>query len=169
VCHGVLGWAALRGGRYDEALAKLDEARVLLIEVGAEKETLDARAWTAECRLMKGEHDVALGIADEILARDDAPDAVGKLTPLLQRVRGYAMLLQGDPFGAREAFDASLVAARERDDFFGVALTLTALADLDRLEGIEPPQESVDECRSILAKLKVRALPPMPKLDGIIA
>ena len=145
-------------------LARFDEARTLLQHVGADDEVLDIDARIAECRLLKGEHDSALGLADEILARTDALDAIAKLAPLLQRVRGYAMLLQGDPFGAREAFEASLEAARSGNNLFEVALALTALADFDRFEGIEPPQELVDESRAIVARLKVRALPPQPAL-----
>ena len=99
-----------------------------------------------------------------MLGRADAAEAVARLTPPLQRVRGYAMLLQADPFGAREAFEASVAVARERNDAFELALTLNALTELDRLEGVEPPQEMVDESRAILAKLKVRALPPVPAI-----
>ena len=41
---------------------------------------------------------------------------------------------------------------------------LNALTELDRLEGVEPPQEMVDESRAILAAFKVRALPPVPAI-----
>jgi hypothetical protein len=72
------------------------------------------------------------------------------------------MLMQADPFGAREAFEASLAVARERKERFEVALTLNALIELDRLEGVEPPQEVVDESRAAIANLKIRALPAAP-------
>ena len=39
-------------------------------------------------------------------------------------------------------------------------MTMLSLIELDRLEGVEPPLEMVDESRSVLAKLKVRAVPP---------
>jgi hypothetical protein len=74
------------------------------------------------------------------------------------------MLMQADPFGAREAFEQGLEAARARNELFDVALTLNALCELDRLEGVEPPQELVDESRAIAAKLKIRALPPVPAI-----
>ena len=61
------------------------------------------------------------------------------------------MLMQADPFGARDAFEASLAIARERKERFEVALTLNALIELDRLEGVEPPQELVDESRAAIA------------------
>jgi hypothetical protein len=83
---------------------------------------------------------------------------------MLHRVRGYAMLLQADPFGAREALEASEATARERNDFFELAITINALTELDRLEGVEPPQEVVDESRALVAKLKIRAMPAAPAL-----
>ena len=73
------------------------------------------------------------------------------------------MLMQADPFGAREAFEASLAVARERNERFEIALTLNALIELDRLEGVEPPQEMVDESRAALARMKIRALPQFPR------
>ena len=163
-CHWMLGRVSLRGNSIDEALSRFDEARKVLLEVGAEHEVLDIDARVAECRLLKGDPDAALAAAEEILGRTDAAEAVARLTPALQRVRGYAMLLQADPFGARDAFEASVAIARERNDPFELALTLNALTELDRLEGVEPPQEMVDESRAILARLKVRALPPVPAI-----
>ena len=74
------------------------------------------------------------------------------------------MLMQADPFGAREAFEASLAVARERNERFEIALTLNALIELDRLEGVEPPQDVVDESRAVIAKLKIRALPATPAI-----
>ena len=39
---------------------------------------------------------------------------------------------------------------------------MLSLIELDRLEGVEPPLEMVNESRSLLASLKVRAVPPVP-------
>jgi hypothetical protein len=74
------------------------------------------------------------------------------------------MLLQADPFGARDALESSVAIARERKDRFETALTLNAMVDLDRLEGVEPPQELVDESRAAIAALKIRALPAVPAI-----
>ena len=163
-CHWMLGRVSLRANRIDEALTRFAEARKLLAEVGAEHEVQDVDARVAECRMLKGDADGAIALADEVLGRTESADAIERLKPHLNRVRGYAMLLQSDPFGAREAFEASLAVARERNDRFEIALTLNALAELDRLEGVEPPEESVEESRSILAAFKVRALPPVPAI-----
>lgn len=163
-CHLLLGRLSLRAGQVDEALARLGQARELLARLGADPEVTDIDARVAEARLLRNEPEAALALADEILARSDSADAVARLTPQLHRVRGYAMLLSADAFGAREAFEASLGAARGRKDLFETALTLNALSDLDRLEGVEPPQELVDESRAVAAQLRIRALPVVPAL-----
>ena len=163
-CLWMLGRVSLRGNKVEEALSRFAEARALLTDVGAEHEVLDIDARVAECHLLKSEPDAALALADGILAKPDSSGAIARLTPLLNRIRGYALLVQGDPWGAREAFDASLEVARERKERFDVVLTLNALIELDRQEGIEPPQEVVDESRAAIAQLKIRALPAMPAI-----
>jgi tetratricopeptide (TPR) repeat protein len=164
VCHLLLGRLSLRAGRIDDALSRLDQARTMMAEVGAEHEVIDIEARLAECKLFKGDPDGALALADEILAKEGVPEVLARLAPHLQRVRGYAMLMQADPFGAREAFETSLAAARERKDIFETVRTLNALIDLDGLEGVEPPQDVVDESRAVIAKLRIRALPAVPAL-----
>ncbi len=39
---------------------------------------------------------------------------------------------------------------------------MLSLIEVDRLEGVEPPLEMFEESRSVLANLKVRAVPPVP-------
>ena len=51
---------------------------------------------------------------------------------------------QGDLWGARDALEASLAAARERNDLFEATLTMLSLIELDRLEGVEPPHRDGD-------------------------
>ncbi len=164
-CVWMLGRVSLRGNRVDEARSRLAEARTLLTDVGAEHEVLDIDARLAECHLLKNEPEPALALADEILAKPDSSGAIARLTPLLNRIRGYALLMQGDPFGAREAFETSLAVARERNERFEAALTLNALIELDHLEGVEPPQETLDESRAAIATLKIRALPASPTIS----
>jgi tetratricopeptide (TPR) repeat protein len=161
-CHWMLGRVSLRANKTDEALARFEEARAILVAVGAEHEIQDIDARVAECRLLKGDAAGALTLADEILARAESAEAIDRLKPQLNRVRGYAMLLTDDSWGARDALETSAAIARERNDRFELALTINALTALDRLEGVEPPQEMVDEARTILGTLKVRALPPVP-------
>ena len=163
-CHWMLGRVSLRANKIDEALARFAEARAILTAVGAEHEVQDIDARVAECLLLKGDTTGALALADEILARAESAEAIDRLKPQLNRVRGYAMLLTDDTWGARDALEASAAIARERNDRFELALTINALTAVDRLEGVEPPLELVEEARAILAAFKVRALPPVPAI-----
>jgi hypothetical protein len=97
-----------------------------------------------------------------MLGRASSSNGVSKVVPLLERTQGHALLRQDDLWGARDALEASLAAARERHDLFEATLTMLSLIELDRLEGVEPPLEMVTESRSLLASLKVRAVPPVP-------
>ncbi len=163
-CIWMLGRVSLRANRIDEASARFGEARAILEAVGAKDEVLDIDARLAECHLFRAQPDEALALADAILAQEDTSGAIARLTPYLHRIRAHALLLQADPFGARDALDASLAIARERKDRFEIALTLNALVELDRLEGVEPPPDLVDESRAAIAALKIRALPAVPAI-----
>lgn len=161
-CLWMLGRASLRAQRVDEALERLAAARDHLTHVGAAQEALDVDARVAECRVRKGDAEGALELADTLLAGDAAAEGLARLRPVLERVRAHARLLQGDPYAAREALEAGLAAARERNDLFEIALTLPWLIELDRLEGVEATAEIVEESRALVTRLKVRALPPIP-------
>jgi tetratricopeptide (TPR) repeat protein len=163
-CVWMLGRVSLRANRIDEALTRFAEARTILEAVGAKDEVLDIDARLAECHLFRSQPDEALALADSILAQEDSSGAIARLSPYLHRIRAHAMLLQADPFGARDALESSVAIARERKDRFETALTLNAMVELDRLEGVEPPQDLVDESRAAIAALKIRALPAVPAI-----
>jgi ATP/maltotriose-dependent transcriptional regulator MalT len=153
---------SLRKGSLDEAVTRLEEAKEIFLQVGAEQEVPPVDARIAECKVAMGDADGALQMAQAMLARAGESTGVARVVPLLERLRGHALLIQGDLWGARDALDASLAAARERHSAFEAALTMLSLCELDRLEGVEPPQEMLDESRSVLATLKIRAVPPVP-------
>jgi class 3 adenylate cyclase/tetratricopeptide (TPR) repeat protein len=161
-CLSLLGRASLRRGRFDEALARLEESKAQFVQVGAEQELPAVDARIAECRAAMGEPGQALEIVNGMLARADSSNGVTRIQPLLERLQGHALMQQGDLWGARDALEASLASARERKNLFEATLTMLSLIELDRLEGVEPPLEMVDETRSRLASLKVRAVPPVP-------
>jgi hypothetical protein len=110
-----------------------------------------------------GNADAALELLRGMLGRASESNGVSRIVPLLERIQGHALLSQGDLWSARDALEASLAAARERHDDFEATLTSLSLIELDRLEGVEPPLEMVDESRSFLANLKVRAVPQVPR------
>lgn len=161
-CLLLLGRVSLRTGRLDEALGRLEEAKASFLQIGAEPEVPAVEARIAECRVAMGKPELALEVIAGIFDRASGSNSVARATPLLERIRGHALLLQGDLWSARDALEASLAAARERNDIFETTLTMLSLIELDRFEGVEPPHEMVTESRSRLASLKVRAVPPVP-------
>ena len=161
-CLSLLGRVSLRLDRFDEALARLDEARANFLHVGAEEEVPAIDARIAECRVAMGRLDEGLQLVGEMLARADASNGVTRVVSLLLRIQGHALLQQDDLWGARDALESSLAAAKERNNLFEATLTMLSLIELDRLEGVEPPHEIVAESRSLLSSLKVRAVPPVP-------
>ena len=161
-CLWLLGRVSLRVGRLDEALNRLEEAKANYLEVGAENEVPPIDARIAECRLAMGNPDGALELVRGMLGRASESNGMARVVPLLERIQGHALLQRGDLWSARDALEASLEAARERRDPFEAALTMLSLIELDRLEGVEPTLEMVNESRSLLANFKVRAVAPVP-------
>ena len=162
-CLSLLGRVSLRLGRFDEALARLEESKAQFLHVGAEQEVPAVDARIAETRAAKGDPQAALDMVGEMIARADSSTGVARILPLLQRLQGHALVQQGDLWGARDALEASLASAKERKNLFEDTLTTLSLIELDRLEGVESPLEMVDESRTRLASLKVRAVPPVPQ------
>jgi class 3 adenylate cyclase/tetratricopeptide (TPR) repeat protein len=162
-CLSLLGRVSLRSGRTDAALAQLQEARTNFLHVGAEEEVPAVDARIAECLIETGKPEAAQESIQSMLERADSSHGVSRILPLLQRVHGHALLRQDDLWGARDALEASLAAAKERKNFFEATLSMLSLIELDRLEGVEPALEMVDETRKVLANLKVRAVPPVPR------
>jgi len=161
-CLSLLGRVSLRRSRFDEALARLEEAKSNFLHVGAEQEVPAVEARIAECRVAMGKPDSALELLGGLLQKAESSTGVARVMPLLTRVQGHALLQQGDMWGARDALDASLAAARERKDLFEATLTMLSLIELDRLEGVEPALDIVDENRNLLSRLKIRAVPAVP-------
>jgi class 3 adenylate cyclase/tetratricopeptide (TPR) repeat protein len=158
-CLTLLGRVALRAGRSDAALRRFEEAKTHFLHTGSQPDVLDVDARIAECKVSMGDPDAALELVRSALDRAETPHAVAKVVPMLERVRGQALLRRGDPAGARRALDASLAAGRTRRDIYEVALTLLALTDLARHEGREPAPEIVSETGDLIAKLKIRDVP----------
>jgi tetratricopeptide (TPR) repeat protein len=162
VCLSLLGRVSLRLGRVDEALSRLEEAKTNFRHLGAEEEIPPVDARIAECRLALGNLDGTLQLVRGMLRRAGESNGVAKVVPLLERIRGHVLLQQGNLSGARDALKASLAAAKERRNPFESALTMLSLIELDRVECVEPPPELVSESRTLVASLKIRAVPPVP-------
>jgi len=157
-CLWLLGRVSLQAGRFEEALKRLDEAKAHLQHVRAEQELLDLDGRVAECRVRMGQPAVGLELASGALARAHTLKGAVKATSLLERVRGHALLHLSDFGGARQAYVASLVAARGRKDLLETSLSLKALIDLDRMENAQPPAEIVAESTELTSMLKIRTV-----------
>jgi len=161
-CLVQLGRVLLRTGRLNDALARLEEAKMDFLEVGAEKNIPAVDAWIGECRVAMGNPDAALELLRHSL--DDANEShrVARTMAHLERVEAHALLNKGDLWGARDWLERSLAVANERHNPFDIALTMLSLIELDRYEGVEPSLAMLDESHTLLLKLKIRAVPPVP-------
>jgi class 3 adenylate cyclase/tetratricopeptide (TPR) repeat protein len=158
-----LGRVAARAGRYDEALSLLEEARERSRTVGSEAEMLETEARIAECLLLKGEAGSALELATRALDRAREVDGVGAHAPLLQRVRGVALMALGRSEEGAEVLAESLTLGRARNAEYEVALTLQAMVRASSSDGSRADLEA--EVRSIIQRLGIVSLPDLPLPD----
>ena len=160
-CLTFLGRASLRAGRFDEALKHLEAAKAIFVDVGAEYEVPPVEARIAECRVCMGDADAALALVDGLLSRVTSSNAVARVVPFLKRVRAQALFQRGDLAGTRQELEVGLAAARARKDLLEIALTLLALIELDRLEGIDPSSALVGESKVLVESLKIQVVPSL--------
>ena len=152
-----------RTGRFDEAHEHFDAARIEYAEAGLDADAREIDGRIAECLVLEGRSAEALALADATLGASMQDDENPPDAPLLQRVRGYALLQTRRPNAARDAFDASLESGRARDADYEVALTLVALAQLANVEGEAARAEQLEsEGSQLLERLGVLSLPQVP-------
>jgi len=162
MCHVAtsnLGRAALRAGRLDEAAEHLEVALAGFRELHAASFQLETQARIAEQHLQAGQAEEAFARAGETLAELAKTELSGALAALLERVRGSALLLAGDPAGARECLDRSLAAGRESGTAYEIALTLDVLSQAVPEGDAEPFRA---ESAEILERLGVVLTPRLP-------
>ena len=116
-CLSLLGRISVRLGRLEEALSRLEEAKSNFLHVGAEEQAPAIDARIAECRVAMGNIDGALEMVRGLLGRASESNGVARVVPLLERVQGHALIVQNDLWGARDALEASLAAARRSTTF----------------------------------------------------
>jgi hypothetical protein len=133
------------------------------VDVGAEADEIDTLAVIAECHLLRGDPERALGVVDEALQQDHALGGISGQSPLLHRLRGFALWSRDATSEARQAFEESLAAGRSRDADYEVALTLDGLASL--VTGLVEAPDAGEvagwraESRAILERLEVVQVP----------
>ena len=163
---GNLARVLSRTGRFAEALELFEEARAESLDVGASAEALETEGRIAECYMLKGDGHWALTYAEEALERARTLGGLAAQSPMLHRIKGYAHMQLGELAAAREALTQSLEDGRARQANFEVALSLRALAELERLEDSVAPDDAIIESQGILARLGVVSVPsvPLPEL-----
>jgi tetratricopeptide (TPR) repeat protein len=164
----LLGRHEARAGNFAEAHTAFDEARALYQEDGDVIDLLTTEARRVECLVLEGRSQQALAAADASLAIAATAPGASVIAAALHRQRGSALAQAGDRAGAREAFAASLETARARGENYGlisndyeVALTLDALARLERLEGNDAGGLEAERDET-LTRLGVVRLPEPP-------
>ena len=159
--ESLLGRLASRAGRADLAMELFDRARATFVKVGSQTDTIEIDARVAECLVFQGRAEEALERVSAALIDAEALEGVSVQTPLLQRIRGYALMQMERREEAAEAFEASLAVAKAREAPYDVALTLRAMAQLARAQGTDA---STTERRSdeLLVELGVVAVPDVP-------
>jgi uncharacterized protein HemY len=109
-----------------------------------------------------------VSLADDCLREAERIEGVSTQVALLHRLRGWALVQQGDLGAARTALETSLEVATLRDENFGIrsgdyeaALALDALVELGRLDN-DSTTALEDRRDEILERLGVVAMPKLP-------
>ena len=140
-----------------------DAARAEYAEAGLDADARETDGRRADCFVLERRSEEARLLAEQTLRVSEQEDANPPDAPLLQRVRGYALLQLGDTSAAQAAFDASLASGRARDADYEVALTLVALLQLARIAGDDERITALDrESSALLERLGVCSLPSVP-------
>jgi tetratricopeptide (TPR) repeat protein len=125
----LMGRAELIRGDYDEALGHLAEARRLSEEIGETDEIATIDGLRALAYLRRGDVSEALEVVIAALADEVATG--GPATPMLERVRGEALIASGAAAAGYAALRDSLEDARRRGARPEIAETLEALLRLN--------------------------------------
>ena len=144
-------------GRHEEAADRLARALEGFHELHAASFERETEARLAEAAVLAGDFEDSWRRAGEALEQS-ARVTCTHLRTLLERLRGWSLLGAGDAEGARSCLEESLAIAREADADYEVALTLRALAVLDRFVGdADRAEEHAGESEALLARLGVVA------------
>ena len=160
-----LGKLLARQGCFLEARSLLESARATHARHGQHGEVLATRSRLAEALVLEHRGDEAGPLADELLRQSATAEGGSAFAPLLQRVRGWALLQSGRTEEAAAAFETALQLARARSALYEVGLSLEGLLALDgRLDGEETRALALER-DEIFARLGVVATPAIPVED----
>jgi tetratricopeptide (TPR) repeat protein len=164
VATSALGLAAARGGRFEEALHLLTEARARFEAIHAESFVIETDARLAELYLASGDARSAEAAIDGVFATADAGE-LGALTAALYRLRGLTQIEQGAWEEAATSLAESTRLGRELGADYELALSLRVRA-LIAAHTQEDPEPYLRESALIAEKLRLSS---MPLIDTISA
>jgi class 3 adenylate cyclase/tetratricopeptide (TPR) repeat protein len=156
-----LGRVLARKNEQAEALALLETARQDQIGFGETAEALLTGARIAEALAIAGRARQSADLCDRLLAEAGAVEAPPASIALLDRVRGWALILLGRPSDARRALEHALLSARERGSDHEAALALGLLAEHGLLDRADV-EDSMRQRRETLERLGVQAFSDLP-------
>jgi class 3 adenylate cyclase/tetratricopeptide (TPR) repeat protein len=133
----------------------LEQARAEQLRAGEQYEVVGTDARIAECLVTAGETSEARALVSSSLERAAATEGGDTLLPLLWRVDGWALALEGDRDGAAAAFERSLRLARGQGSDYEVAMALDGLAYARGARRPEAVADLVAERDALLERLGV--------------
>lgn len=157
-----LGRVASRAARFPEAHRLLDEALDGFRAMGAASFVLETQARVLECLLLQGETERASAVAESAFPKDREVGGVSVLEAMVERLRGYLDLQAGRVADAATHLGESLRIGRSLKAEYEVALTMRALADLERVERGSVDMELERESATTLERLGVVSVPAFP-------
>jgi class 3 adenylate cyclase/tetratricopeptide (TPR) repeat protein len=160
----LLAVGASRRQEFDKADQLFASASAGFDELGMVDEVFHTDLSRAESLLVRGESEAALSRLDEMAATQDPTSELADFMSTLRRLRGEALMLTGDPVGARADLDRAEAAAREEGSDYELALILTAQDRLDALGGSSKRSELTEERDQLLEHLGVVRIPELEAL-----
>jgi predicted ATPase/class 3 adenylate cyclase len=157
-----LGRVAARTGDLVRAETLLQEAREGFARGGAAGFTSEVDARIVEVRIQQKRGGETIELLDRLIRDEGAEGGSATHSPLLHRLRGFALVQTGHPEEALVALDESLRLGRARAAGHEVAATLSAMIDLARQQGRPAPAGSETEVRAICERLGIESMPPSP-------
>ncbi len=150
------GKAWSRGGRFEEGLASLADARTRFEELGEAQEVVDVDAAIAENLMLQGDLDDAIALAQGTMPR--AREASARMIlPTLHRIVGFCQLHQGRLAEAKESFEVALDLSSGGDLRREHVNAMLGLAEVARAVGDPRADELMRESTAALDDLGVVA------------
>jgi tetratricopeptide (TPR) repeat protein len=158
----LLGRLEARTGAFNDAHCHLEEARREFADIGLHFDASEVDSMVTECFVLQGRSQDALDLADRLVGEmkeQGSPRGVA----LVERVRGYAYLQQGDLEEAHSAFEASRESAEELNADYELVLTLMGLRKLAERQGAPSAAEGLEErIATLVGRLGIVSMPDVP-------